>query len=697
MKKLFTIFFLILASTCFSQAVKISELPAVSGTNLDSALVPVVENGTTKKARGYMFGSTQDIDSLTKSVSGCRVIYTTWKNGTGTNIDTAYRRDGIVTGGLILNRLNDSTFRISAAQYLIGCSNYNSPLDTITLAGSTGSALSRFYTIGFDNTNNVFFSAGTPSASPQIPQVDEATQIGKYTVFFPAGSDSAITNIYTTVNYSGVDSGAIYSFTQLDSFNILACRRNGICDTFRSIYTAGGIGIDSIRRIGINVSVRKYGIWINQYTDSVGAGGGSASQPLDLTLRNGNTTRQQYIVDDSSSVSTGSLNFWQLLPSNFRTNYGTRGTAMGFKKGYVRANGVNASGRPNVVIDWLSYNGGFNTPDSANEATYRMGFETHFETGGRNLFEVHFGEMKCRGCSASRRIMSWYIDKDNSYTNVNMQIDQMTMLQGATDTSFFSASPLGASFGWNVNSNLGISNTRVPTRTWSIALLDNGASYNIGGGATPSVSYHTFNSPIHVSPSATIGTSSLTTIQAGVSVANNSGVNITQTGLSASNFKGYTANDINTSGQFDLLYGRNLGTGTIRAHLQTNTNGTASFVWSDQSTGLGWLASFRGGTSERSWHLNSSSYDSAFSVRGTDGKVKIRNSLNVGDGTYPVTSAALQVTSTTQGFLLPRMTKAQRDLIASPVAGLSVYQTDNTPGIRVYNGTNWMRYTETTD
>ena len=259
-----------LSVTGFSQ-VRISALPTLPGNNVDSAWVPLTIDGSTKKARGYQFGSTQDIDSLTRSVSGCRVIYTTWKNGTGTNIDTAYRRDGIVTGGLILNRLNDSTFRISAAQYLIGCSNYNSPLDTITLAGSTGSALSRFYTIGFDNTNNVFFSAGTPSASPQIPQVDEATQIGKYTVFFPAGSDSGITNIYNTVTYSGVDSGAIYSFTQLDSFNILACRRNGICDTLRSIYTAGGgTGGDSIRISSQGKTdsffLRKNGVFVFQGT-----------------------------------------------------------------------------------------------------------------------------------------------------------------------------------------------------------------------------------------------------------------------------------------------------------------------------------------------------------------------------------------------------------------------------------------------
>lgn len=59
--------------------------------------------------------------------------------------------------------------------------------------------------------------------------------------------------------------------------------------------------------------------------------------------------------------------------------------------------------------------------------------------------------------------------------------------------------------------------------------------------------------------------------------------------------------------------------------------------------------------------------------------------------------AKLQVDSTTQGVLLPRMTKTQRDAITTPIAGLAIYQTDNTPGLRIYNGSNWMKYTETAD
>lgn len=55
----------------------------------------------------------------------------------------------------------------------------------------------------------------------------------------------------------------------------------------------------------------------------------------------------------------------------------------------------------------------------------------------------------------------------------------------------------------------------------------------------------------------------------------------------------------------------------------------------------------------------------------------------------PDASAALDVESTTQGMLVPRMTEAQRDLVATPATGLLVYQTDGTAGFYFYDGTAW--------
>lgn len=64
---------------------------------------------------------------------------------------------------------------------------------------------------------------------------------------------------------------------------------------------------------------------------------------------------------------------------------------------------------------------------------------------------------------------------------------------------------------------------------------------------------------------------------------------------------------------------------------------------------------------------------------------------NVGIGTKnPDPSALLDLSSTTKGLLLPRMTEAQRDAIKNPVAGLIVYQVDQTIGVYTYDGTTWQ-------
>lgn len=53
-------------------------------------------------------------------------------------------------------------------------------------------------------------------------------------------------------------------------------------------------------------------------------------------------------------------------------------------------------------------------------------------------------------------------------------------------------------------------------------------------------------------------------------------------------------------------------------------------------------------------------------------------------------SAILDVSSTTQGFLPPRMTEAQRTAISSPAIGLLVFQTNGTSGLYYYTGTQWQ-------
>jgi hypothetical protein len=66
----------------------------------------------------------------------------------------------------------------------------------------------------------------------------------------------------------------------------------------------------------------------------------------------------------------------------------------------------------------------------------------------------------------------------------------------------------------------------------------------------------------------------------------------------------------------------------------------------------------------------------------------------VGIGTNsPDASAKFEISSTSQGFLPPRLTYAQRQVISNPAIGLMIYCTDCGPGTgepQYFNGTAWV-------
>lgn len=75
--------------------------------------------------------------------------------------------------------------------------------------------------------------------------------------------------------------------------------------------------------------------------------------------------------------------------------------------------------------------------------------------------------------------------------------------------------------------------------------------------------------------------------------------------------------------------------------------------------------------------------------------VIVKTSLSVGSNSAANSKSALDVVSTTKGFLEPRMTTVQRDAISSPTTGLQVYNsTTNYPNY--YNGTSWLQLSSLT-
>jgi hypothetical protein len=148
---------------------------------------------------------------------------------------------------------------------------------------------------------------------------------------------------------------------------------------------------------------------------------------------------------------------------------------------------------------------------------------------------------------------------------------------------------------------------------------------------------------------------------------------------------GFSSNTANTSGSENT----SLGHGS----LSTNTTGSSNTAIGAQSnvaannltnaTALGYQATVAASNSIQLGNSNVTNVNTSGTITAPI--------IGVGT-TAPASSAALEISSTTRGFLPPRMTAAQRDDIASPEQGLVVYCTNcGTNGeLEVFNGVAWV-------
>jgi hypothetical protein len=81
--------------------------------------------------------------------------------------------------------------------------------------------------------------------------------------------------------------------------------------------------------------------------------------------------------------------------------------------------------------------------------------------------------------------------------------------------------------------------------------------------------------------------------------------------------------------------------------------------------------------------LTNGNFSGGVHGNGNGGKV-----CDNGISTAQVASSVLEVSSTTKGFLPPRMTTTQKNAIATPASGLIVYD-ETTNKLACYNGTTW--------
>jgi hypothetical protein len=128
-------------------------------------------------------------------------------------------------------------------------------------------------------------------------------------------------------------------------------------------------------------------------------------------------------------------------------------------------------------------------------------------------------------------------------------------------------------------------------------------------------------------------------------------------------------------------------TSTVGSQLMISyTNRSPGGLWSeDRFSNVVYSNTAGAVTTGFEWYVHNNQVESIAAVlaMSINGKT-----LSVGTNT-PQASAVFQADSTTQGFLAPRMTTAQKNAITSPATGLEVYDsTTNTPNY--FNGTMWV-------
>ena len=131
---------------------------------------------------------------------------------------------------------------------------------------------------------------------------------------------------------------------------------------------------------------------------------------------------------------------------------------------------------------------------------------------------------------------------------------------------------------------------------------------------------------------------------------------------------GYFALYNNTTGFYNIGIGKQAGASGANA----NTTGSNNIFIGYQSVGVSATES------NRTWIGNTSTTSTWLA-----GNVLIGT-------TTDVASSKLTISSTTQGFLPPRMTNAERIAITSPAIGLIVYCTDIVEGVYVNKSTGWV-------
>lgn len=406
----------------------------------------------------------------------------------------------------------------------------------------------------------------------------------------------------------------------------------------------------------------------------------SPLKTIDEVLNFGNVTGASIVQYNISGINR------EIRPINYMTNYGGNvGVGMGFTEDVKEFAGVNApDSRPNVVYSFgynISPGGGrVNT----SEAAFRFGFETNYNINSdstRRGFEFHLPEVTTRDGDVNR----WYSiigNKSSANATHLFKGNTLNFLNIVTDEEVFAFD----------GSNFNMHGDYINIYSQSTAA---GANFNLSGNDV-----YFILSPVNSSYDAYINTASTLRINSTDLFLSHSGTLVIENAYGTTTaLKDLTI--FSTNDYPELQFGNH---STLTGGARIVGGGTAKVDFLSMQINMGNSSGVGGNISLDSRDGTVSPLE--FSVKAAGGTTVVY-AANVGSNgnwhfgptrtVQPTASAQVEIESTTKGFLLPRMTKTQRDAISSPATGLMVYQTDNTPGLRTFNGTNWIKYSESTD
>ena len=300
-----------------------------------------------------------------------------------------------------------------------------------------------------------------------------------------------------------------------------------------------------------------------------------------------------------------------------------------------------------------------------------QGFNTMFDVGGRASFRMN---------SINKALI---IDGDPGNTYSRIYTDA---LSGTPDDLVFGTYPNGHTkqlFLKQSNGYVGINNNN------PIAQLDVDGSINTSGTITAgTVTYPN----AHNSTNGQVLTTDINGVAtfSSIPILNQNTTGSAATLTTARNINGVAFDgsaDITVTADAGTLTGTTLASDVVNSSL-TSVGTITSGVWSGTT-----IAVANGGTGTTNGSISGTSA-LTFEAGGTNQNISIKpsgtGSVFVGNGTITPTSssAILEASSTTQGFLPPRLTTTQRDAITAPVEGLTIWNKTNTQ-LEVYDGSYW--------